>query len=263
MLAVDEADLDETVARRLAHRRRPEVLDDRQDVDARRGRRSRFFRRFDEQHRQLPLALELAKSRDSQPIMFRQSHAIPSPCPSHSATASRRRKGHLVASSRPKPAARAMEDGQNLDVIAKNSIRNDVWRPAYDELTGPGQPARPPEVRMIAQCVNGSDKSDCVRLAATGLSLCDKISNRLEIRECGARPTDPHPSPNISQPHAQRRRHWRSRLDQKRRFPPRSCRSARRSERHSPRSPWSRASCASARSSRQAGPARQRRFIEP
>ena len=78
VLAVDEPDLNETVARRLAHRGRPEVFDDRQDINAGRGRRSRFFRRFDEQHRQLPLALELAQVADRQPIVFRQSHAIPS-----------------------------------------------------------------------------------------------------------------------------------------------------------------------------------------
>ena len=74
VLAVDEPDLHETVARRLAHRGRPQVFDDRQNINAGRGRRGRLFRRFDEQHRQLPLALELAQVGDRQPIVFRQSH---------------------------------------------------------------------------------------------------------------------------------------------------------------------------------------------
>ena len=78
VLAVDEPDLHETVAGRLAHRSRPQVLDDRQNIDARRRRRGRFLRRFDEQHRQLPLALELAQVVDRQPFVFRQSHAMPS-----------------------------------------------------------------------------------------------------------------------------------------------------------------------------------------
>jgi hypothetical protein len=76
--AVDEPDLHETVARRFAHHGRPQVLNDREDISAGGGRRSRLFRRFDEQHRQLPLALELAQVGDGQPIVFRQSHAIPS-----------------------------------------------------------------------------------------------------------------------------------------------------------------------------------------
>ena len=76
VLAVDEPDLNETVARRLAHRRRPEWLDDRENINAGRRRGGRFFRRFDEQHRQLPLALELAQVADRQPIVFRQSHSL-------------------------------------------------------------------------------------------------------------------------------------------------------------------------------------------
>ena len=74
VLAVDEPDLHETVAGRLAHRRRPQMLNDRQNINAGCGRRGRFVRRFDEQHRQLPLALELAQVGDRQPIVFRQSH---------------------------------------------------------------------------------------------------------------------------------------------------------------------------------------------
>ena len=77
VLAVDEPDLHETVARRLAHRGRPQVFNDRQNIDAGGGRRSRFFRRLDEQHRQLPLALELAQVVNRKPLMFRQSHAVP------------------------------------------------------------------------------------------------------------------------------------------------------------------------------------------
>jgi hypothetical protein len=71
VLAVDEPDLHEAVGRRLAHRRRPKVFNDRQNVDAGGGRRGRLFRRFDEQHRQLPLALELAQVGDREPSVFR------------------------------------------------------------------------------------------------------------------------------------------------------------------------------------------------
>ena len=70
MLAVDEADLHKTIARRLAHCGRPKVFNDRQDIDARGGGRSRFFGRLDEQHRQLPLALELAQVGDRKPSVF-------------------------------------------------------------------------------------------------------------------------------------------------------------------------------------------------
>jgi hypothetical protein len=45
-----------------------------------RASRGRFVGRFDEQHRQLPLAVELAQVGDREPIVFRQSHSqIPSP----------------------------------------------------------------------------------------------------------------------------------------------------------------------------------------
>ena len=74
MLAVDQPDLNEAITRRLAHRGRPQVFNDRQNINAGCGRRGRFFRRFDEQHRQLPLALELAQVGDRQPSVFRQSH---------------------------------------------------------------------------------------------------------------------------------------------------------------------------------------------
>ncbi len=71
VLAVDEPDLHEAVARRLTHRRGPKRLDDRQNINAGRRRRGRFVDRLDEQHRQLPLALELAQIADCQPIVFR------------------------------------------------------------------------------------------------------------------------------------------------------------------------------------------------
>ena len=76
VLAVDEADLDETVARRLAHRRRPDRLDDREEVDAGRSGRGGFVRRIDEQHRQLSLALERAQIGDRLPIVFGQGHFV-------------------------------------------------------------------------------------------------------------------------------------------------------------------------------------------
>jgi len=71
MLAVDQPDLNEAIPRRLAHRGRPQVFNDRQNINAGCGRRGRFFRRFDEQHRQLALALELAQVSDRQPSVFR------------------------------------------------------------------------------------------------------------------------------------------------------------------------------------------------
>ena len=80
VLAVDEADLNEAIARRLAHRGRPEVFDDRQNIDAGCGGRGGFLGRLDEQHRQLPLALKLAQVGDRQSSVFRQSHAVPSVC---------------------------------------------------------------------------------------------------------------------------------------------------------------------------------------
>ena len=80
VLAVDEPDLYEAVARGLAHRGRPKVFNDRQNINAGCGRRGRLFGRLDKQHRQLPLALELAQVGDRQPIMFRQSHIVPPPC---------------------------------------------------------------------------------------------------------------------------------------------------------------------------------------
>ena len=43
VLAVDEPDLNETLARRLAHRWRPQVFDDRQNINASSGRGSRLF----------------------------------------------------------------------------------------------------------------------------------------------------------------------------------------------------------------------------
>jgi hypothetical protein len=74
VLTVDEPDLNEAIARRLAHRERPEVFNDRQNINAGRRRGSRLFGRFDEQHRQLALALELAQIVDRQPSVFRESH---------------------------------------------------------------------------------------------------------------------------------------------------------------------------------------------
>jgi hypothetical protein len=76
-LAVDEADLHEAVARRFAHRRRPQGLDDRENVDPRRRGGRRLVERLDEQHRQLPLALQRAQVGDRQSIVFRQSHRQP------------------------------------------------------------------------------------------------------------------------------------------------------------------------------------------
>ena len=76
VLAVDEADLHEAVARRFAHRRRPQGLDDRENVNpGRRGRR-RLVERLDEQHRQLPLALEQAQVADRHSLVFRQRHPM-------------------------------------------------------------------------------------------------------------------------------------------------------------------------------------------
>jgi hypothetical protein len=70
-LAVEEADLDETVAGRLAHLRRPHRLDDRQNVYAGLRGRRRLFERVDKEHRQLPLALERAQVGDRRPIVLR------------------------------------------------------------------------------------------------------------------------------------------------------------------------------------------------
>ena len=71
VLTVDEPDLNETVTCRLAHGRGPKVFNDRQNINAGRRGRSRLVGRFDKQHRQLPLALELAQVGDRQPIVFR------------------------------------------------------------------------------------------------------------------------------------------------------------------------------------------------
>ena len=46
---------------------------------------------------------------------------------------------------------------------------------------------------MIAQCVDGSDKADHDSLGGDWIVARDKISNRLQIRERGAGPTDPQP----------------------------------------------------------------------
>ncbi len=86
-----------------------------------------------------------------------------------------------------------MEDGENLNIIAEHSIGYDIGRPAYDKLARPGQPARPPEVRMIARCVNGSDKADQGSLCGDWIATGDKISYRLQIHECGTGPIDPQP----------------------------------------------------------------------
>ena len=71
MLAVEEADLDETIAGRLAHRGRPHWLDDRQNVDA--GRRSGggLVEGVEIEHGQLPLALERAQVSNRHPVVFR------------------------------------------------------------------------------------------------------------------------------------------------------------------------------------------------
>ena len=91
------------------------------------------------------------------------------------------------------PTARAVEDGQNLNVVAKHPIRNNVGRAGHDELSTPGQPARPPEVRMVAQCIDGRDEADRDSSGGDWIVARDEIPNRLEIRERGARPTDPQP----------------------------------------------------------------------
>ena len=77
VLTVDETDLDETVARRLAHLGRPQGLDDREDVDARRGGGRRLVQRLDEQHRQLPLALQRPQIADRHPPVLAHSHLAP------------------------------------------------------------------------------------------------------------------------------------------------------------------------------------------
>jgi hypothetical protein len=56
-LAIDQADLDEAIPRRLAHLLGPDRLDVGENVDARRARRCRFLNRIDEQHRKLALCL--------------------------------------------------------------------------------------------------------------------------------------------------------------------------------------------------------------
>ena len=76
-LAVDEADLDETITRRFAHLRRPDWLDDREDVDARRGGGRRLVQRLHEQHRQLALALQRPQVADRHPLVLAHSHLAP------------------------------------------------------------------------------------------------------------------------------------------------------------------------------------------
>ncbi len=66
---------------------------------------------------------------------------------------------HKALLEGPWPTSRAMEDGQNFDVIANHPIRNDVGRTGHDKLTCSNEPARPPEVWMIAQSVDGSAKA--------------------------------------------------------------------------------------------------------
>ena len=76
-LTVDQPDLNKTVAGGLAHRRRPQVARRSTEHQCRPPTRQPPLRRFDEQHRQLALALELAQIVDRQPSVFRQSHAVP------------------------------------------------------------------------------------------------------------------------------------------------------------------------------------------
>jgi hypothetical protein len=92
-----------------------------------------------------------------------------------------------------RPTARAVEDGQNLNVVAKPAIGNNIGRAAYDELSRPGQPARLPEVRMIAQCVDRSDEADHDSSGGDRIVARYEVSDRLELRERGARPTGPRP----------------------------------------------------------------------
>ena len=69
-LAVEQTDLDETIAGGLAHRRRPDGIDDRENVDSRRRGRSRLVGRVDEQHGKLTLAFQGAQIGDGQSIVF-------------------------------------------------------------------------------------------------------------------------------------------------------------------------------------------------
>ncbi len=77
VLAIDEADLDETIACRLPHLGRPHRLDDRKDVDARRRSGGRLVEPVDIEHGQLPLALERAQVADRHAVVFRESQADP------------------------------------------------------------------------------------------------------------------------------------------------------------------------------------------
>ena len=86
-----------------------------------------------------------------------------------------------------------MKDRENLDVVAEHSIRNYVGRAGHDQFARLGQPARSPKVRMIAQCVDGSDETDHESFGGDWIIARDKISNRLQVRECGAGPMDPQP----------------------------------------------------------------------
>ena len=63
----------------------------------------------------------------------------------------------------------------------------------HDQFARLGQPARSPKVRMIAQCVDGSDETDHELFGGDWIIARDKISNRLQFRECGAGPMDPQP----------------------------------------------------------------------
>jgi hypothetical protein len=84
---------------------------------------------------------------------------------------------------RARPAARAMKDRENFNIIAAHAIRYNVGRTDHDEFTRAGQPARSAEIRMVAQFVDGSNEAEDDSLGGYGIVARDKVSNRLEIRE--------------------------------------------------------------------------------
>lgn len=55
---------------------------------------------------------------------------------------------------RVRPAARAMEDGEDFYLLASHPIGRDVRRAGYDKLASPCESARPAEMRMVAQLVD-------------------------------------------------------------------------------------------------------------
>jgi hypothetical protein len=47
-----------------------------------------------------------------------------------------------------------MENSKNFNDLAPHSVRGEVWRPCYDELSGAAPPARPAAVRELAELID-------------------------------------------------------------------------------------------------------------